>query len=566
MVHDKRNRLRSTVFAPYFCLIIAAICIIIFSFIQTNWITDTDIISFEDGWILADGTPANLTDIKDDVTFYNRLPTDIHDTDMLLFRAKNIIVKTYINDELIDDYGIKEDPGSLHYKAPGTYFVKMQLNKTYRGQAIKIEVISPYKNDSSCNLKHLQIGDSVNLIHTEMLKSLFGFCICIIMIFTGVIFIVLSKALRNHSKNNERLAYLGMFTTDIGIWSATETMFLQLIYEHSTFWHIITGLTLTLAIVPLFLFFKERNDSASVWPVVTIHIVTIAFFITQVYLHFMNIKDLHESITLSHIIIICGAIFTFYYAIKQFIMSNFKDMSFWGMIAISIFAVADIICYKLQYTTDHSTFTRIGVAMYIWFLGTEILREYIKAYNSFVRSEIISRSAYFDMLTDLYNRTSFTDDVHEINAKKIYGSTIIVFDMNYLKYINDIYGHTCGDDAIREAADYIRKHFGNSGKCYRIGGDEFIYMNMDPKADIREAKALMEHLSRDLDTRNQTPPPDRPWPLLIAAGIACYTAEYAEFKDVFDEADKMMYANKQALKAMHPEFDLRAGTSKKIIS
>lgn len=544
-------------FTPYLCLFAIAIIISIISLVRTNWHTFDTKTPFDNNWILSDGSPADLTNITDDISFYNTLPNDIKDTDMLLFRAKNIIVKLYINDELVDDYEAKEMSVPLHYKAPGTYFVKLQLNETYRGQTIKIEAISPYKNDHSCNIKNIWIGDSVNLVHDEILNSLSGFCMCLILIFTGCVFLVLSKALSNYSKNNDGLAYLGLFTIDIGVWSATETLFLQLIYEHSVFWHIITGLTLPLTIVPIFLFFKKRNNSASIIPVIIVNVATIGIFLTQIYLHFRDIKDFHESLTLSHIIIIFGAIFTVYYAIKQFIESRYKDISFWGMMAIAIFAILDVIFYKMQLTTDHSVFTRIGLAAYIWFLGTEILRDYIKAYNSFVRTEIISRSAYFDMLTDLRNRTSFMEDSKKVTRDKLYGSVIVVFDMNYLKYINDKYGHTNGDEALIESAEYIKRHFDKTGKCYRIGGDEFVFISTSDKVTISNIKDIVDNFLHDLDNRNAAPSSEKPWPLLIAAGYAVFDETCETFTDAFDIADKMMYAHKQELKRMHPELDPR---------
>ncbi len=51
---------------------------------------------------------------------------------------------------------------------------------------------------------------------------------------------------------------------------------------------------------------------------------------------------------------------------------------------------------------------------------------------------------------------------------------VILFDLDNLKKINDFRGHDKGDNLIIGAANCIQRAFGGIGKCYRIGGDEFV--------------------------------------------------------------------------------------------
>ena len=51
--------------------------------------------------------------------------------------------------------------------------------------------------------------------------------------------------------------------------------------------------------------------------------------------------------------------------------------------------------------------------------------------------------------------------------------TLIIFDVNYFKVINDTYGHSFGDEILKVIGKIIKKTYSQYGRCYRIGGDEF---------------------------------------------------------------------------------------------
>ncbi|MBR5705734.1 MAG: diguanylate cyclase, partial [Deltaproteobacteria bacterium] len=53
---------------------------------------------------------------------------------------------------------------------------------------------------------------------------------------------------------------------------------------------------------------------------------------------------------------------------------------------------------------------------------------------------------------------------------------VFSIDVNGLKTVNDSLGHDAGDELIRGAADCISAAFGQTGKCYRTGGDEFVVL------------------------------------------------------------------------------------------
>ena len=173
---------------------------------------------------------------------------------------------------------------------------------------------------------------------------------------------------------------------------------------------------------------------------------------------------------------------------------------------------------------------------------------------SFKRMKKLENRAYIDTLTGLQNRTAFYENMGGL-TKKIEDGTAdfstLMIDVNYLKKVNDVYGHEQGNTYLQNAANLIRKHFGNEG-LYRIGGDEFA-MLLEGKAQegteekIRAFKEEMAQIQADESLQ--------PWEKPSAAvGLAKYIPGEHDMPDaVLRQADEYMYADKVAMKAVRTD-------------
>lgn len=77
-----------------------------------------------------------------------------------------------------------------------------------------------------------------------------------------------------------------------------------------------------------------------------------------------------------------------------------------------------------------------------------------------------------DVLTGLGNRNYYLEKVEELKRDKLQSLGVVFIDINGLKYANDHYGHSYGDEMIQSVAQGISRAFPEY--AYRIGGDEFI--------------------------------------------------------------------------------------------
>ena len=99
---------------------------------------------------------------------------------------------------------------------------------------------------------------------------------------------------------------------------------------------------------------------------------------------------------------------------------------------------------------------------------------------------------YIDLLTSLKNRNYLNDNIEKWDESEVYPQAIIIADLNNIKYINDNYGHSEGDNLIKEAANILIKNQINNSEIMRTNGNEFlIYLvGYDEKQVLNYVKKL----------------------------------------------------------------------------
>ena len=118
--------------------------------------------------------------------------------------------------------------------------------------------------------------------------------------------------------------------------------------------------------------------------------------------------------------------------------------------------------------------------------------------------------------------------------------------MNYLKKVNDTYGHEKGNAYLLNASKLICSVFGEE-HVYRIGGDEFVVVLEGDKVSL--SKYFVKQFNAEMARKNANKSLE-PWEKVSAAvGLAFYTTNDKTADEVFKRADKEMYANKLAMKA-----------------
>lgn len=153
-----------------------------------------------------------------------------------------------------------------------------------------------------------------------------------------------------------------------------------------------------------------------------------------------------------------------------------------------------------------------------------------------------------DILTGLLNRRAFERSAEDLLAKarqEGLPATMIMFDLDGLKSINDSYGHDWGDAYITRAGDLIRKAIATFGLASRISGDEFLALIVGTQNAI---DATLRHLRDAFGQEVFNTPDGRDLRVRASMGSARFPDDASDFSRLREYADFAMYTAKNTRK------------------
>lgn len=156
--------------------------------------------------------------------------------------------------------------------------------------------------------------------------------------------------------------------------------------------------------------------------------------------------------------------------------------------------------------------------------------------------ERLEQQSRTDGLTGLMNKLTFEEETMKFLMSNITtGSALLFIDMDHFKDVNDRFGHSMGDRAIRDIALKLQVIFANCDLVSRFGGDEFlIFVKNIPRDTLLDKLAwavekLKETYSNGVDTVN----------LSASIGVAYCMADKVAYSTLLEAADNSLYAAKE---------------------
>lgn len=146
------------------------------------------------------------------------------------------------------------------------------------------------------------------------------------------------------------------------------------------------------------------------------------------------------------------------------------------------------------------------------------------------QQEQLEYLSYRDMLTGLYNRNKYIEEVESHEGQQVKKVGVAYMDLNGLKQVNDQQGHGAGDRLIRRTAETISEIF--PGYAYRVGGDEFVivYPDVDEPMFERKMTVLQEQLGQK--------------EISVSVGIL-WREVTEDLEQLLKDADRCMYEEKE---------------------
>lgn len=519
-------------------------------------------VDFSSEWTLEDGTEVNISKLRDvegsevnkEFSVFHTIPESWKAGEYLCFRSKNVFFKVYIDGELIYEPYVPENV--FYTKGPGTSWNYVPISIEDAGKQLEFRVTRVYESGRA-SIDSICAGEPARAIMDKVEEKLVAFITCILTLFVGAILIIADIPINIRTQKNHELLYLGLFSISVAFWCLVETHLLQYYLGNSRAMQFMSCGALMMISVPLTLYldaaFGFRKRGAMVFMIS----VSFVSFVIAMLLHLTKIADVHETLHLSHVVLIMSAIVLFYTIIRNtFVMGKNKGRNIYrllrgiGLCGLSVATVIDIIRYYNQHSSDTAMFVRIGLLVFIVCFGTSSLEKTVNAVKLGVQSEIVSQLAYRDGLTRIGNRTAFDELLVELEKVKdeIDAVGIIMFDVNDLKFVNDNFGHRMGDAMLVASAELIEHAFAElEADCFRIGGDEFavVLSGENVKERYKAGVKLFKEGIKEFNAKE-----DKEFRLSIAHGFAQYdqSEEGKPLMIIYQQADMLMYEDKKRIK------------------
>ncbi len=159
----------------------------------------------------------------------------------------------------------------------------------------------------------------------------------------------------------------------------------------------------------------------------------------------------------------------------------------------------------------------------------------------------LRNAAQTDLLTGLYNRRGFEVAAYALLKQAEHGSrwiSVVLFDLDHFKKINDLHGHDAGDIVLKRIAGVARDNFRSFDLLVRHGGEEF--MALLPDSTPEDAVVVAERVRLAIEAAAiELPGGDA---LKVTASFGCagraYNASNRNFEDLVKRADLALYAAK----------------------
>ena len=275
-----------------------------------------------------------------------------------------------------------------------------------------------------------------------------------------------------------------------------------------------------------------------------------------------NLDDLVEN-TGSRIIVVDNEIYSYYQTnkfknlkllYKDNMMNDYKFMikkdneAFYNLVNYIIntnsyynyrnSGIENLKASILQDSTLEQVYTIVLIVVFTPLIILGLTFAFLKKKKAKKKVKIIDRQKYTDMLTSLKNRNYLNAKMQEWEDCEVFPQSIVIVDLNNVKYVNDNYGHEEGDQLIIKAAGILVNTQLENSEIIRTDGNEFLIYLVG--YSDRQISTYTKKLAKEMK--------NLPHEFGAAIGYSMITDEIKTLDDAINEATLEMITNKEEYK------------------
>ena len=468
----------------------------------------------------------------------------------------------------LDCYVIAKDGTLKHYKEGPGYFsdskinilkkpifpINLRLNET---KTIYIKMYSIFPSMISLHLFNNDALHSYILEHDTLYALYFGAIIALILYNLFILF---------YSRNIAYLYYI-LYATPFLFWQMKLNSFFPFDTFSSAKTFYLHGMFTPFFIAFIIFFSREVLDTKKLFPKSDRVILFLGFLYLVVTVS--AIFDIHNATYISTKLVPIVLPFLLIMGIRSYFSGN-KTALFYIFAQLIFLTTSSLFSMTVNGRLEYTLFTRHGlvigsfIEMILFSLALAYkIRELEKEKMSIIdkanaeldykikertkeleeSKEELKKLADHDSMTELYNRRSFfniSQELISIAKREKQPLSLVMFDIDKFKQVNDTYGHAVGDKVIVLFASLL-KQTRESDIVARIGGEEFVLLL--PNTDLEGAFEIASAIRKQAEDQKV----DELFNYTISGGVA--SINFKDAKDIhqaLQDADEKLYKAKES--------------------
>ncbi len=466
----------------------------------------------------------------------------------LYFYSVHSTVEMYLDGEKFYSYGVKE-ASSGQLIGYGIHLVDA-FPDDYAGKTLTVK-LHVTENNAFSGIQPLQIVSAYQYTLNYLSDHRLPLTICLFFLFFGLVTMGVVGLVVLNQKPLIDVFWLGLLSVIAGLWLLCNQDLFEFFISNLQAKVYLEHISLYLSALPMLLYFASqvKNEDTPRWLrsyYDALLLVNVVFVVFALVVNGLNIIHLPELLITYHVIFVLSIVYIFLQIFVEFKITGQMNK----ILAVGFFISLGIVLEELlRYNaakymtsfTNHNYVSYISLAMLcmigalLWSYFNRISRKIYQV----AEQKALEKKAYTDELTDCINRHGYNKICTRQEAEQT-DFTLISFDLNHLKAVNDQFGHGVGDKLLKLFANCLKETFLLPNMIIRMGGDEFLIYQ--PFIDEESTKHLLDQLLTHMEEVSEE---EVILKLSAAYGIAT-SKEADNISQVYSLADQRMYSMKKA--------------------
>lgn len=486
--------------------------------------------------------PAKLPAGDDNrVVVYRTLPEDISLLSTLCFRSSQQAVRVCLDGEEIYAYGT--DPAAIAYgESPGSAWNLVRLPEGAAGRTVSIELTAAYGTYAG-TVNQVRIGTKSALLFAIGREHLPVMLLSLLIFLVGAGVCALYAILSRSGALGRSLLYLGEFAVLVSVWMFGESRMIQFFSGNMLLILAITFAALMAFPIPAVQYVRSLVDArySRVYSVVlwVLYLQLGGTFLLQA----LGVCDFIEMTPVIHIVLIGVSLASLGPLAldwrRRCVRGTWPMML--SLLLLCLSGILEVAWFYAAGGLHTGIFLRLGILAFILIQAVHSVGRGIEIINRSREASYYERLATWDVLTQCENRTAYSNRLGQLKDGR--DLAVVMADLNDLKRINDTLGHSVGDHAIILCTQCLRRVFGSLGNCYRIGGDEFLFLGLGLSSQCLAER--LEELEREC--ARQAEKVSFPFSMAVGGALFDEALDHSA-EDVVRRADRAMYQRKEEMK------------------